>query len=157
MPVASPKEYTSSPIALGIAGAIVVSALGGWLMLINDASPEAIDEPTANSLLAIAPSNAPSTESTIDVDVELRKGRLSADADLLVSPPGQNALHFYGRVLAADPDHQVANAELDALLALISVIVDDHLAANEFDDAYDLALSASRHMPRPPAGRENAQ
>lgn len=150
MLTASAEQYSSSPIIMGIASAIVVSALGGWLLLDNKTSMQPIDEPIANTLLAIATPSTPAADSPIDVDAELRKARLSADADLLVSPPRQNALYFYGRVLAAESEHQIANAELDALLALIWLIVDDHLADNEFDEAYDLALSVSRHVPDHP-------
>ena len=49
-----------------------------------------------------------------------------------------------------DPGHAVAIAELDALLAAILLVVDDHLAADEFDDAYDLAMAASQHRPDHP-------
>ena len=138
------------PIILGIASAIVVSASGGWIVLDSRTSVQVADEPIAETPLAILSATAPPAESSIDVDAELRKARLSAAADLLVSPPEQNALYFYGQVLAADPEHQVARAELGALIALISLTVDDHLAANEFDEAYDLALSVSRHMPEHP-------
>ena len=150
MQVARSKEYSSLPIILGIASAIVVSASGGWIVLDNKTSPEAVEEPIAQTPLANLSLRTSESDSSIDIDAELRKARLSAEADLLVSPPEQNALYFYGRVLTAEPGHRVARAELDALIALISLIVDDHLAANEFDEAYDLALSVSRHMPDHP-------
>jgi len=96
------------------------------------------------------PAISSAVEDAIDIDADLRKARLAAAADLLVAPTDQNALHFYGRVLTADPDHAIANAELDALLASIWLVVDDHLAADEFDDAYDLAMAASQHAPDHP-------
>lgn len=162
METAVSEEYSSSPIVLGIAGAIIVGALGGWLLLNNFSSTPPVEPVDASTTLAIAlpriageaVSVVTDTNSAIDklvdVDADLRKARLSADADLLVSPPQQNALYFYGRVLAAEPDHPIANAELDALMAGISIIVDDHLAAQEFDEAYDLAVSAARHIPDHP-------
>jgi len=149
--IANSREYSSLPLILAISSAIVVSASGGWLVMGNNstASTDNEEHVTAAALAVPTPDYVTATTS-IDIDAELRKARLSADADLLVAPPRQNAMYFYGRVLSADPQHPLANAELDALLALISLIVDDHLAANEFDDAYDLAMSVARHKPDHP-------
>ncbi len=148
MESANSKEYSSLPLILGITTAIVVSASGGWFAL-GGKTPESNVETLSNT--AIATSTAESAvDDPIDIDADLRKARLSAAADLLVAPPRQNALYFYGRVLSADPDHAIANAELDALLAAILRVVDDHLAADQFDDAYDLAMAASRHRPDHP-------
>ncbi|MDH3440123.1 MAG: energy transducer TonB [Gammaproteobacteria bacterium] len=164
MTAAGPEEYSSSPIVLGIAGAIIVGALGGWVLLSSKGLAPPVDQADTSTTLAIALPRIPGevfsaaaetdavpvAEAPVDVAVELRKARLAADADLLVSPPRQNALYFYARVLTAEPDNPVANAELDAVMAGISILVDDHLTAEEFDEAYDLALSAARHMPDHP-------
>lgn len=166
MAAADTEEYSSSPIVLGIAGAIIVGAAGGWLLLNNRAPAPLVETSSTSTTLAIAmprvPGEAaaaptddisdtvPAADAAVDIDAELRKARLSADADLLVSPPRRNALYFYSRVLAAEPANQVANAELDAVMAGIAIIVDDHLAAEEFDEAYDLALSAARFVPEHP-------
>lgn len=148
MESANSKEYSSLPLILGITTAIVVSASGGWFALGGRTSGSNA-ETVSNT--AIATSTTESiVDDPIDIDADLRKARLSAAADLLVAPPSQNALYYYGRVLSADPDHAIANAELDALLAAILLVVDDHLAADEFDDAYDLAIAASRHKPDHP-------
>ena len=146
---AEPKEYSSLPLTVGIAGAIVVSAFAGWLALKGNAVSGDGDQPAASPVAAIADPE-PVGAAPVDIDAELRKARLAADADLLVSPAEQNALYFYGRVLAADPQNPVAKAERDALLATLSLRVDDHLAAREFDAAYELAVEASRHSPEHP-------
>jgi len=118
----------------------------------TDANSDSDNTPAGNAETVLStaistPTSEPDVDDTIDIDSDLRKARLSAAADLLVAPPRQNALYFYDRVLSADPDHEIANAELDSLLAAILIVVDDHLAADEFDDAYDLAMAASRHRP----------
>ena len=148
MLAASSEEHSSSPIVLGIAASIVVSVLGGWLLLGNRTATVDADEVNTSTLLALA--SPKSFEAPVDVDAALRKARLSADAGLLVSPGRQNALYFYSRVLAADPTHEVAGAELDAVMAGISLLVDDHLAADELAEAYDIAQSAARLMPSHP-------
>ena len=160
MTTSRPEEYTSSTIVIGIAAAIIVSAVGGWIFLNNKSATPQLESPGVATTLAVAlptatseriTADAPESENDhVDIDSALRKARLSADADLLVSPPQRNALYFYRRVLAVDPDHPVANAELDAVMAGISIVVDDHLAAGEFDQAYDLAVSAARYVPDHP-------
>ena len=152
------EEYDSSPIVLGIAGAIIVGAIGGWILLNYDSSATVDEQGAEQPVLAIALPRATDSavsvddeiDAVVDIEAELRKARFAADADLLVSPPQQNALYFYGRVLATDPENPVANAELDAVMAGISMVVDDHLSVGEFDEAYDLSLSAARLMPEHP-------
>ncbi|MGI9205215.1 MAG: energy transducer TonB [Woeseiaceae bacterium] len=166
MESANSKEYSSLPLVLGITMAIVVSVSGGWFALGGKATggntesaantaaaTAAMEDPDAETVAntAIAATTTEDVvEETIDIDANLRKARLAAAADLLVAPTDQNALFYYGRVLSADPDHAIANAELDALLASILLVVDDHLAADEFDDAYDLAMAASQLRPDHP-------
>ena len=105
--------------------------------------------------LDIAPPLAPPAEDeeeveatpSIDVEVELRKARFAADADLLVSPPEGNALYYYGRVVAAAPDHLQAATEFDAVLARVALDVSEHLSANEIDEAYELTLHVAAAKP----------
>lgn len=88
-----------------------------------------------------------SDAESADVDAELRKARLAANADILVHPPEQSALHYYGLVLRADPQHAVAAAELDATLAKVAQTTTRHLEAEEFDAAYEIAVLVARHRP----------
>jgi len=146
MAATNPKEYSSLPLILAITAAIVVSVLGGWFALGTESLAE---DATIVSNAPVQSSN-PADDDQIDIDAELRKARLSTAAELLVAPPRQNALYYYGRVLAADSKHPIAIAELDALLAAILRTVNNHLSLEEFDDAYDLALAAARHRPDHP-------
>ena len=87
------------------------------------------------------------SEPAIDIEVELRKARFAADADLLVSPPEGNALYYYSRVVAAAPDHLQASSEFDAVLARVALDVSEHLSANEIDEAYELTLYVAAAKP----------
>ena len=137
-----PKEYSSLPLVLAISGAILLSAAVGWVLLDREPS-----EPADEDAITLAIVGEQPTPAGIDVDSELRKARLAADADILVNPPEQSALYFYGRVMAADPGHRVANAEFNAVLARVSLIVSGYLATGEFDEAYRLAVLVARHKP----------
>ena len=138
------KEYSSLPLVLTISGVFLLSAAGGWLLLDRDTT-----EPIADDAItpAILTEDAGNDTAPIDIGSELRKARLAADADFLASPPEQSALYFYGRVIEADPNHPVANAELDAVLTRISLVVRSQLAAGKFDDAYTLAVLVAKQKP----------
>ena len=127
-------DNSSLPLLLSITGAVVAVALGGWYFLYQEsstpapveqpgiASPQtamsagAADEPAEDT--AMTAEGAPETEGADvaetreapDVDAELRKARLAADADILILPASQSALYYYGRVVKADPQHAVAVA-----------------------------------------------
>jgi TonB family protein len=165
------KDNSSLPLLLGISGTILVVAVGGWFFLeqgepappsVQDApiaaQPEsglaAIDdttEPGEPETAVVEPGAAPAIEvvdaPTTGVDAELRKARLAADADILVVPAAQSALHYYGRILDVDPGHPIANAELDAMLARVAPTVTQHLEAEEFDQAYEIAALVARQRP----------
>lgn len=136
------------PLLLAVTGMVLVSVAAGWLLL-DRGRPAQVDAGESHPATAMEPFGAdPANNSSItDIDASLRMARLAADADILVFPPEQSALHFYGRVLAAEPGHAAANAELDAVLDLVSSTVADHLQAAEFQDAYELALHVAKVRP----------
>ncbi len=154
------KDNSSLPLLLSITGAVLAVAVGGWFLLNQDASdaptPEAVAEAPAEEAAPAADNDvADNTETAaeaidealIDIDAELRKARLAADADILIFPATQSALYYYGRVLQADPEHAIANAELDAALAQVARTVADHLEAEEFGNAYEIATLVARRRP----------
>ena len=112
----------------------------------TDPAPTGPDE-----TLAAPPAANPTTP--IDVESELRKARLAAGADMLVDPPQQNALYFYGRVLRASPQHEPAQRELDAVLAQVALQVSDFLANADFDNASRLATLVAPVSPDHPIVR----
>ena len=92
-----------------------------------------------------------------DDNAELRKARLAADADILVFPEDQSALHYYGRVLSADPENEVANAELGTVLTRVAQTVTQHLEAEEFDQAYAIAALVAQQEPEHSLVRDTQQ
>ena len=148
--IADSNEYSTLPLALVLSTVILSCAAGGWFLLnlntpaSGDAAVEAVD-PLPGPAGSVATGTGP-----IDVDLELRKARLAASADILALPEERSALYFYGRVMDAAPDHTVAGAELDAVLARISTIVTAHLAAGEFESAYTLAALVAEQKPGHP-------
>ena len=147
------NDNSSLPLFLVLTAVVVVIVAGGWFLL---GQQEAAPSEPANvpEVTAETPPQAPAVDETPakdkprkDLEAELRKARLAADADILAFPADQSALHFYGRVLTAEPHHAVANAEFDAVLARISLQVAELLAANNYDNAYRLASQVAKHEP----------
>lgn len=164
------KDNSSLPLLLSITGAVLAVAVGGWFLLNNQSfMPNAgsdtpldatatdtaaitesasLDNPEASAEIETDAVAAPLTEDDkLNGDTELRKARLAADAEMLVLPAAQSALFYYGRVLNIDPQHAIAGAELDAILTKVSQIVAQHLAAEKYDDAYEIAVLVARHAP----------
>jgi len=125
------------------------SDIGGTVTA--EVDDEIADKPTTGG----SPELATTTES--GDDAELRKARLAADADILVFPEDQSALHYYGRVLNADPDNEVASAELDAVLTRVAQTVTQKLEAQEFDEAYEIATLVAKQRPEHSLVRETQQ
>jgi len=142
------QDNSTLPLLLAITGMVLLSVAIGWLLLDKDV-PAQFDPSESWSVILMeqlsveSANNAPAT----DIDANFRKARLAAEADILSFPLEQSALYFYGRILAAAPDHAIANAELDAVLGRISAIVADHLKRAEFRDAYELALHVAKVRP----------
>jgi len=167
------KDNSSLPLLLSITGAVVVVAVGGWFFLDQDTVPagggdRASEAPTTAEMKVAAeapsiteeapedpvdetpvPESAPVDEASpvVDVQAELSKARMAANADILVFPEEQSALHYYGLALAADPQNAVAVAELDAILASVAQTVAQHLDAEEYDEAYRTAAQVARLRP----------
>jgi len=164
------KDNSSLPLLLSITGAVIAVVIGGWFLLNQQsvapgAIPEAqTEEPAAATAAAIeiespdaaeviAENGTVSSEAALtddqklNVDAELRKARLAASAEILVLPAGQSALFYYARVLKIDPQHEVANAELEATLANVSKVVSQHLSAEEYDEAYKIAVLVAKQAP----------
>lgn len=161
------KDNSSLPLLLSITGAVVAVAIGGWFLLnqqsvrqdagsdlpvnaqavgIDDVA--VVDDQDAPAMIeAVAPTTSSDDEGDLNVDTELRKARLAADAEILVLPATQSALFYYGRVLNADPQHAVARAERDAVLANVSQVVSQHLAAEEYGEAYEIAVVVAAQVP----------
>ncbi|MDH3351312.1 MAG: hypothetical protein OEM51_07170, partial [Gammaproteobacteria bacterium] len=165
------KDNSSLPLLFSITGAILLVAVGGWFFLEQQESEpattqsgRAAEAPTsAISNAADAPVQSPRTlvenEPEVDpvveqndteltgADADLRLARLAADADILVLPATQSALHYYGRILDADPGHAIANAELDTILARVAQTVTQHLEDRAFVEAHEIAALVAKQRP----------
>lgn len=160
------KDNSSLPLLLGITGAVLAVAVAGWYFLNQQSAPLPVATEDALSVEEVgvadvepgngtdsgtadvidAPLPAPEVPST-DVDAELRKARLASDADILVLPASQSALYYYGRVLAAEPGHPIASAELEAVLARVSQTVTQHLVDDQYAEAWEISTLVSRYQP----------
>lgn len=145
------NQNSSITILLIICVAVIVIVGFGWFLLDNDGGSDDVEidtvatapDPIQSELLEDEDEVAP----TAVVDVDLRKARLAAEADILSTPAERSALNYYGRVINANPDHEVANAELDAVLGRLAVTAADLLAAKNFDEAYTLAQKVAPIRP----------
>ncbi|MEM9209292.1 MAG: hypothetical protein AAGA61_08590, partial [Pseudomonadota bacterium] len=117
----------------------------------SDGTSAVIEENTADDASVVASVDAVEAEDVPDpaqaVETNLRKARLAAEAEMLVSPDQQSALHFYSLVLAEDPENPLAEAELDAVLGRLAVSATELLDAEDYDGAYDLARKVATLRP----------
>ena len=167
------KDNSSLPLLLSMTGAILLVAVGGWFYLDQDSTPtgggDRAGAASRTASMVSAPETTAATEESGEeapepvaeeqtaepdaaraptgVETELRMARMAADADVLVFPEDQSALHYYGLVLAAEPHNAVAIAELDAILASVAQTVAEHLDAEEWEEAYRIAGLVTRLRP----------
>ena len=153
------KDNSSLPLLLSITGAIVAVAVGGWFLLdrqsttLDAGSDLPVDVQAADTAEPVfldnpeVPAEIETDDDRLDLDAELRKARLATDAEIFVLPATQSALFYYSRVLNVDPQHAIARAELDAVLANVSQAVSQHLAAEEYREAYEVAVLVARQAP----------
>jgi TonB family protein len=157
------RDNSSLPLLLGITGAVLAVVVGGWFLLYRQdtAVNVDVDADTTGGMASIEEAPGPGTdsdsikESAVDmskaaapnVDAELAKARLAADADILVLPASRSALYYYGRILEANPRHAVAAAEMDAILVRIAQLIATHLEMEEYHEAYEIAALVARYRP----------
>ena len=148
------------PLLLSVTGAILVVAGGGWYMLNQEpveTTAEFVPQPVVQAISPDSPTEnddatdvPEETTSVPDLDAELAKARLAAEADILVLPATQSALYYYSRVLRVEPGHAVALAERDVILARTAQIVQRHLTEENYEPAYELATAVAKHKPDHP-------
>lgn len=168
------KDNSSLPLLLAISAAVLLTVGVGWYLLDDDyttppetpelnakSSPDESgdkaadglieqpvvgEEPAANSVeeLMVEAQVAPAASR---LDTNLRKARMAAEAEILAYPTNQSALFYYNQILETDPDHAIARAELESVLVRIGQTATAHMVAEEFADAYDLAVLVSRRHP----------
>lgn len=145
------------PLLLSTTGAILAVAGGGWYLLNQEPNVTRVEYAAApvTEIATLAPELVIEGDATVedetavapDIDAELRKARLAADADILVLPASQSALYYYGRVLKSDPQHSVALAGRDLILSRAAQIVQQHLTAEDYEAAFEIATVVARQNP----------
>lgn len=158
------KHNSPLPVLLAITGAVVVVGIGGWFFLEQDSQssrakqelrPESFSaDPAAGTMpgtpVDTSAADAGEASAPIDaseVDAALRKARLAADADILLYPESQSAFHYYCQILDVEPQHEIAAAELDTLLARVEQTVSAQLERKEYDEAYRTAMRVATRRP----------
>ena len=156
------NQNSSITILLVICVAVIGIVGFGWFMLEGNtedtpdvpATTPNIEAPAdlVQSDVEPAPADVePAIEETVRpaaaVDTDLRKARLAAEADILTDPVDRSALYYYGRVLDASPGHEVASAELDAVLGRLAVTATGLLRGENYDEAFRLAVQVSAIRP----------
>lgn len=107
-----------------------------------------VDEPLQDVITELALVETVGDETDVQSnDTNLRKARLAAEADMLAYPVDQSALYYYNQILGVDPEHEVARAELEATLGRLAQTAAQHLDAEEYEEAYELAVLVSNENP----------
>ena len=166
------NQNSSINVLLVICAALIAIVGGGWFLLDGDTggdsppgiaresmataalvNPEVMPEtrddaeaPPAMETIVVKPEPA-AEEPAAQVDADLRKARLAAEADILAEPNDSSALFYYGRVLAAEPQHEVAVAELNAVLGQLAIRATGLLANERYREAFDLSNKVSQIRP----------
>ena len=147
------NQNSSITILLVICVAVLAIVGLGWFLLDGDSGSEAesaiVDNESTGPAAAPVSSGTEQAEAEPDtavetapasgIDADLRKARLAAEADILTDPENQSALHYYGKVLSVEPYHEIANAELGAVLGRLAITATELLDTENYDEAYRLA------------------
>lgn len=164
------NQNSSINVLLIICASLIAIVGGGWFLLDGDTgdrstppgvarnaalvAPPVSDEvgdvampaetpATQPETIVVTPEPAP-TAATAQVDADLRKARLAAEADILADPSDSSALYYYGRVLEVEPGHEVAVAELNAVLGQLAIRATGLLAEERYEEAYELSNKVAR-------------
>jgi protein TonB len=123
---------------IALAVIVVVLAVGGWWFLgrkpgapIIPGTAPAPTAPTAAS--PTAPAATVSDELT--VDQLYREARKAMNENRMASPAGNNALEFYLKILAKQPDDSGAKDALRELFPFATGTAEDQINQNNFDEA----------------------
>lgn len=151
-------QNSSLPLLLGITAAVVACVGGGWFLLgqSDTAQIETSGAPNAVQQMSLRPVS-PVAAAISELEMNLRKARLAVESDLLAFPGEQSALHYYSRVLAAEPDHALARAEFDDVLDRLERQAARYLDDRDYTDAYSLANVVAEQEPEHPLVSETRQ
>ncbi|HEX5122664.1 MAG TPA: energy transducer TonB [Rhodanobacteraceae bacterium] len=123
---------------IAIAVIVIVLAAGGWWFLARKPGapiiPGTAPAPaTTGSATPAAPAATVSDELT--VDQLYREARKAMNENRMASPAGNNALEFYLKILAKQPDDSGAKDALRELFPFATGTAEDQINQNNFDEA----------------------
>lgn len=131
-----------------IAGIVVLAALagGGWYFFLRE--PPVVIPEVAPAPAEAAPGTAGSTPvlvtpdpatlgklNTLTVDQLFKEARTALNEQRLVSPPGNNALEFYLKILEKEPGNSGAQDALRELFTFAASTAEQEINARNIDNA----------------------
>jgi periplasmic protein TonB len=129
-----------------IAAVVVVGALAaaGWYFFLRTPGvsiPEAVEQATdagqaAPTTTAVTPDPATIDKlNTLTVDQLFKEARTALNEQRLVSPPGNNALEFYLKILEKEPGNSGAQDALRELFTFAASAAEQDINARNIDNA----------------------
>jgi protein TonB len=123
---------------IALAVIVVVLAIGGWWFLGRKPGapiiPGTTPAPTAPTAATPAAPNA-TVSDELTVDQLYREARKAMNENRMAAPAGNNALEFYLKILAKQPDDSGAKDALRELFPFATGTAEDQINQNNFDEA----------------------
>jgi protein TonB len=137
---ASPRHVrgaVSAPLLAGIVIAIALLAGGVWWYLQQSGGLPTALAPTPAPDAADGVADAPEAEVAQDLTVEqlYKEARKAMSENRMVAPAGNNALEFYQRILAKQPDDTGATDALRELFPFATGSAEEKINQGNFDEA----------------------
>src|SRR6185312_2857386 len=123
---------------IALAVIVVVLAIGGWLVFGRKPGapiiPGTAPAPTAPTAASPTAPNA-TVSDELTVDQLYREARKAMNENRMAAPAGNNALEFYLKILAKQPDDSGAKDALRELFPFATGNAEDQINQNNFDEA----------------------
>jgi periplasmic protein TonB len=123
---------------IALAVIVVVLAVGGWFFFGRKPGAPILPgtAPTATAPTAATPTAPAATVSDeLTVDQLYREARKSMNENRMASPAGNNALEYYLKILAKQPDDSGAKDALRELFPFATGTAEDQINQGNFDEA----------------------
>jgi len=130
----------AAPQVIVIIGVIALLAIAAWWFLgrSGPASPDAATAPAASTTATPDAAQIPAPEAgaaDLTVDQLYKEARSAMSENRMVAPTGKNALEYYLRILAKQPDDTGAKDALRELFPFATAGVEDQINQGNFDEA----------------------
>lgn len=130
----------AAPQIIVIIGVIVLLAIAGWWFLgrSGPATPGATATPSASTSATPDAAEVPAPEAgaaELTVDQLYKEARAAMSDNRMVAPAGKNALEYYLRIVAKQPDDTGAKDALREMFPFATAGVEDQINQGNFDEA----------------------